>query len=258
MKFKYMLRGLGLGILITAVVMGAYTRSAVADARVSVLKEYGLGEDNRLPEETTEEQSTDVATAPEPTEPPASRDEEKEAEIQSVLDAAKDAEQTDSSSSALPESEEQPTDTTTRVSDQTTTVVPTGESDAVQIDITKGDDSGTVSRKLFNAAEESAFLSFPADGSIKSVPMPPFLTFCVILLLLSYLNYQLFTSCIYQKNPFIKRHKSSYLNNIYIGVFFRLLNRLIQIHNRYFLCHLRRHIRIHFCQNRSCFFGFHI
>ena len=29
MKFKYMLRGLGLGILITAVVMGAYTRSAV-------------------------------------------------------------------------------------------------------------------------------------------------------------------------------------------------------------------------------------
>lgn len=164
MKFKYMLRGLGLGILITAVVMGAYTRSAVADARVSVLKEYGLGEDNRLPEETTEEQSTDVATAPEPTEPPASRDEEKEAEIQSVLDAAKDAEQTDSSSSALPESEEQPTDTTTRVSDQTTTVVPTGESDAVQIDITKGDDSGTVSRKLFNAgvienaSEYDAFL----------------------------------------------------------------------------------------------------
>lgn len=164
MKFKYMLRGLGLGILITAVVMGAYTRSAVADARVSVLKEYGLGEDNRLPEETTEEQSTDVATAPEPTEPPANRDEEKEAEIQSVLDAAKDAEQTDSSSSALPESEEQPTDTTTGVSDQTTTVIPTRESDAVQIDITKGDDSGTVSRKLFNAgvienaSEYDAFL----------------------------------------------------------------------------------------------------
>ncbi len=158
MKFKYMLRGLGLGILITAVVMGAYTRSAVADARVSVLKEYGLGE------ETTEEQSTDVATAPEPTEPPANRDEEKEAEIQSVLDAAKDAEQTDSSSSALPESEEQPTDTTTGVSDQTTTVIPTRESDAVQIDITKGDDSGTVSRKLFNAgvienaSEYDAFL----------------------------------------------------------------------------------------------------
>lgn len=162
MKFKYMLRGLGLGILITAVVMGAYTRSAVADARVSVLKEYGLGEDNRLPEEPTEEQSTDVATAPEPTEQPASRDEEKEAEIQSVLDAAKDAEQTESI--ALPESEEQPTDMTTGASDQATTVVPTGEGDVVQIDITKGDDSGTVSRKLFNAglienaSEYDAFL----------------------------------------------------------------------------------------------------
>lgn len=162
MKFKYMLRGLGLGILITAVVMGAYTRSAVADARVSVLKEYGLGEDNRLPEEPTEEQSTDVATAPEPTEQPASRDEEKEAEIQSVLDAAKDAEQTESI--ALPESEEQPIDMTTGVSDQATTVVSTGEGDVVQIDITKGDDSGTVSRKLFNAglienaSEYDAFL----------------------------------------------------------------------------------------------------
>lgn len=162
MKFKYMLRGLGLGILITAVVMGAYTRSAVADARVSVLKEYGLGEDNRLPEEPTEEQSTDMTTASEPTEQPVSRDEEKEAEIQSVLDAAKDAEQTESI--ALPESEEQPIDTTTGVSDQATTVVSTGEGDVVQIDITRGDDSGTVSRKLFNAglienaSEYDAFL----------------------------------------------------------------------------------------------------
>lgn len=164
MKFKYMLRGLGLGILITAVVMGAYTRSAVADARVSVLKEYGLGQDNRLPEETTEQQSTDAATAPESTEQPASRDEEKEAEIQSVLDAAKDAEQAESVSSILPEPEGQPTDTATGVADQDTTGVPAGEGDVVQIDITKGDDSGTVSRKLFNvglienASEYDAFL----------------------------------------------------------------------------------------------------
>lgn len=157
MKFKYMLRGLGLGVLITAVVMGAYTRSAVADARVSVLKEYGLGQDNKLPEESTEEQSTDTTTTPEPTEQPANRDEEKEAEIQSVLDAAKDAEQSDSAGSTLPESEEQPTDAMT-------TVVSTSEGDRVQIDVTKGDDSGTVSRKLFNAglienaAEYDAFL----------------------------------------------------------------------------------------------------
>ena len=100
MRFKYMLRGLGLGILITAAVMGAYTRSAVADARVSVLKEYGLGENNRLPEETTEEYS-DEASDPESTEQSTSRDEEKEAEIQSVLDAAKDAEQSESINTEL-------------------------------------------------------------------------------------------------------------------------------------------------------------
>lgn len=164
MKFKYMLRGLGLGVLITAVVMGAYTRSAVADARVSVLKEYGLGQDNRLPEESTEQQSTDVATTPKSTEQPDSRDEEKEAEIQSVLDAAKDAEKAESASATVPESEESPTDASTGNPDQTTIAVPTGEGDTVQIDVTKGDDSGTVSRKLFNAglienaSEYDAFL----------------------------------------------------------------------------------------------------
>ncbi|HBV81642.1 MAG: hypothetical protein OSJ73_03450 [Lachnospiraceae bacterium] len=163
MRFKYMLRGLGLGILITAAVMGAYTRSAVADARVSVLKEYGLGENNRLPEETTEEYS-DEASDPESTEQSTSRDEEKEAEIQSVLDAAKDAEQSESINTELQQSEEQSTDTDSEAPDTTITTVPTGESDTVQIDITKGDDSGTVSRKLFNAglienaSEYDAFL----------------------------------------------------------------------------------------------------
>ena len=48
MKFKYMIRGLGIGIVITAAVMGAYSRNAVADARVAVLREYGLGEESRL------------------------------------------------------------------------------------------------------------------------------------------------------------------------------------------------------------------
>ena len=56
MKFKYLMRGIGLGVIITAVVMGAYSRSAVADARVSVLKEYGLDEDKPiLPEAQTTE-----------------------------------------------------------------------------------------------------------------------------------------------------------------------------------------------------------
>ncbi|MDE7266601.1 MAG: hypothetical protein K2N89_03960 [Lachnospiraceae bacterium] len=48
MKAKYVMRGFGLGVVITAVVMSAYTRSAVADARVNVLKEYGIGEEAKL------------------------------------------------------------------------------------------------------------------------------------------------------------------------------------------------------------------
>ena len=36
MKFKYMIRGLGIGVIMTAAVMGAYNRQAVADARVAV------------------------------------------------------------------------------------------------------------------------------------------------------------------------------------------------------------------------------
>ena len=48
MKFKYMIRGLGLGIIITAAVLGAYNRNAVADARVAVLKDYGLDGESPL------------------------------------------------------------------------------------------------------------------------------------------------------------------------------------------------------------------
>ena len=75
MKFKYMIRGLGLGVIITAAVMGAYSRNAVADARVAVLREYGFGEESRLVDES--ENSEDVSAAG-PTEPVIVRDEERE------------------------------------------------------------------------------------------------------------------------------------------------------------------------------------
>ena len=87
MKFKYMIRGLGLGVIITAAVLGAYNRNAVADARVAVLKDYGLDGESPLAEETS---TAEEASAAESTEPVIMRDDEKEAEIESVLDAAKD------------------------------------------------------------------------------------------------------------------------------------------------------------------------
>lgn len=173
MKFKYMVRGLGIGIVITAAVMGAYSRNAVADARVAVLREYGLGEESRLVGESED------ASAENPTEQVIVRDDEIESEIDSVLDAAKEAEQ-----AGITEPGEQPS---TELSDgegndagaessgenspessSAIVVTPSDEgnsdSDVVEIVIASGDDSGTVARKLYNAgvienaSEYDAFL----------------------------------------------------------------------------------------------------
>lgn len=184
MKLKYMLRGLGLGIIITAAVMGAYSRNAVADARVQVLKEYGLGEEPVLIGETeTSEEDTESSTISETTEPVILRDEDVESEISSVLDAAIDAEQasTEQQEPLIEETLEDATTQTVETVEQETSAEqqepseeavvivtssdePSNTGDGIQIVISKGDDSGTVSRKLYNAglienaAEYDAFL----------------------------------------------------------------------------------------------------
>lgn len=183
MKFKYMIRGLGLGVIITAAVLGAYNRNAVADARVAVLKDYGLDGESPLAEETS---TAEEASAAESTESVIMRDDEKEAEIESVLDAAKDAENSDNgasdgqapngevsdgdpsngevsdgevsdgntsdsqASNAAPSGQETPEQGSSAI-----VVVPSDEEEVsgetVEIVIESGDDSGTVSRKLQNA-----------------------------------------------------------------------------------------------------------
>lgn len=182
MKFKYMVRGLGLGIIITAAVMGAYNRNAVADARVQVLKEYGFGEEPTVVDEIeSTREETEASVDEETTEPVILRDEAIESEIESVLDAAMESEKTDEtelsqenyeeeSITQMPESDEQ---TTTPEQQEASTegvivVSPSDEEaptgDAILIVVSKGDDSGTVSRKLYNAglienaAEYDAFL----------------------------------------------------------------------------------------------------
>lgn len=179
---------MGLGVIITAAVLGAYNRNAVADARVAVLKDYGLDGESPLEEETS---TAEEASAAESTEPVIMRDDEKEAEIESVLDAAKDAENSDNGASdgeglngdaangeildgelsngepsneepsngnisdsqasdAAPSGQETPEQGSSAV-----VVVPSDEEEAsgetVEIVIESGDDSGTVSRKLQNA-----------------------------------------------------------------------------------------------------------
>lgn len=166
MKAKYILRGLGLGMIITAVVMGAYTRSAVADARVAVLKEYGIGEEATLAETLVDvggsvNNESENAVSPSESEEVAESaaeesmapvtipyNEEPESELHSVLDAAESMEQSDQEEGAEPVSE----------------ASASGQGGTITIEISRGDDSGTVARKLYNAglvenaAEYDAFL----------------------------------------------------------------------------------------------------
>lgn len=165
MKFKYMIRGFGLGVVITAAVMGAYNRQAVADARVAVIREYGYGEESRLAGETQEqpgESLTGEAFGTETTAQADLRNEERESEIYSVLDAARDAEQGEAQEqSAVEPAGEGEAPSSVIV------VTPSDEGAAggvVEIVIASGDDSGTVARKLYNAglienaSEYDAFL----------------------------------------------------------------------------------------------------
>lgn len=162
MKFKYMIRGLGIGVIMTAAVMGAYNRHAVADARVAVLKEYGIGEERVLVDGTeASDESSEMSVPEETTQPVIVRNEEIESEIQSVLDEAKDAEQSDEPQTPASGDETEGTQPAGESPEQETSsgtvvvVAPDGEDDTsgdgVQITISKGDDSGTISRKLFNA-----------------------------------------------------------------------------------------------------------
>lgn len=157
MKFKYMIRGMGIGIIITAAVMGGYSRNAVADARVAVLREYGLGEESRLVGETenTDETLSGDASAAVQTEQAVVRDEERESEISSVLDAAKESEQAAAQSTDDNGAGEGASDAGASEPSSAIIVMPSDEGDAsggvVEIVIVSGDDSGTVARKLYNA-----------------------------------------------------------------------------------------------------------
>lgn len=183
MKAKYIFRGLGLGIIITAVVMGAYTRDAVADARVKVLKEYGIGEEAKLVETLVDagndkqdsknnqdsniknddnnnnDKATEVIPAGGETQPQtaapgvepetkAQVNPEPEADVKPepvIPEGAVDNEDTGESKSVI-------------------VAAPEEDNDKITVVITKGDDSGTVSRKLHsvglvdNAKEFDAFL----------------------------------------------------------------------------------------------------
>lgn len=175
MKAKYILRGLGLGMIITAVVMGAYTRGAVAAARVDVLKEYGIGEEAALAETLVDVDIESSAGGAQESETLVSEESEPAAETAAVQAIERDEQAVSqvSSESDMISTEEITVPETERTQAESTQQVQESEADenasdvqigTVSITIAKGDDSGTVARKLYNAglvenaAEYDAFL----------------------------------------------------------------------------------------------------
>lgn len=180
MKAKYIFRGFGLGVIITAVIMSAYTRSAVADARVNVLKEYGIGEEAALAETLV-----DVARNDDSDVQKGENDKSVEVvpfdENPTVVENKTEEQNTvQMPGNALDENGDFNADAQGDVGDDekaqtpgsVIVVVPSDEregvdaadTDTITIVISQGDDSGTVARKLYsaglveNAAEFDAFL----------------------------------------------------------------------------------------------------
>lgn len=177
MKAKYIFRGFGLGVIITAIVMGAYTRNAVADARVNVLKEYGIGEEAALAETLVDVARNDdndvqenvpadtlevVPFEPEPTVQENEPDEGNALQTDVVPDAVVNPEDTAQDNVVDEEVAQEPGNVIViEPSDEMEANEP---ADTVTIVISKGDSSIIVARKLHsaglvdNAAEFDAFL----------------------------------------------------------------------------------------------------
>jgi hypothetical protein len=181
MKFKYVLRGLGIGIVVTAAVMGAYTRYAVADARaqarVDVLQEYGFGEEATLVENETE--SEDITTQTQTEVDTLDRDSAIESEIESAIELAKAAEtatETEVVTETEAESEVEVAAETEKESKSSeeksvpdfiasSDVATTSQAEApetIDITVAGGDDSSKVSRKLYNAGIIDSATDFDA------------------------------------------------------------------------------------------------
>lgn len=194
MKLKYYLRGLGIGIMVTAAIMGISNRNAVKTAKAEVAAMYEQSAD----ETSTQEESSAAETTEQSTsEPVIVRDEQKESEIAQVLDEAvkneqgkepeseNESESVDNAQSESEDSDKADTDDNKQNDKNTVSDALTDNSglsgnkdddadmagngdtvngNGISITISKGDDSGTAARKLYNAglienaAEYDAFL----------------------------------------------------------------------------------------------------
>lgn len=171
MRLKYQLRGLGIGIIITAALLMGFSDDEKASAE----------SDNTLVMASVEEESneevtvTEMKTETQETVPIILREESTE-ETESLSDVEENTVETESEFVPEMSTVEETTEAETETSEKVTTEIATeeaekestdgivGNTDVVEIRIVSGDDSGTVARKLQiaglveNASEYDAYL----------------------------------------------------------------------------------------------------
>ena len=163
MKLKYYLRGLGIGIVVTALLMGYSNKNRAAEPKAEVATEETAGDllADRNGEATTEEvieQSTvenvTVETDSAETSEEETSQQETASELESSTQEAETITETESVTETETESVQAEETTDKKEQTQSSTEVDAGNAlpqTTIEINIVRGDDSGTVARKLQNA-----------------------------------------------------------------------------------------------------------
>lgn len=163
MKLKYYLRGLGIGIVVTALLMGYSNKNRAAELKAEVATEETAGDllADRNGEATTEEvieQSTVENVTVETDSAETSEEETSQEETASELESSTQEAETITETESVTETETESvqTEETTDKKEQTQSSMEADAGNAllqttIEINIVRGDDSGTVARKLQNA-----------------------------------------------------------------------------------------------------------
>ena len=163
MKLKYYLRGLGIGIAVTALLMGYSNKNRAAEPKAEVATEETAGNllADRNGEATTEEvieQSTVENVTVETDSAETSEEEISQqgtaSELESSTQEAETITETESVTETETESVQAEETTDKKEQTQSSTEADAGNAlpqTTIEINIVRGDDSGTVARKLQNA-----------------------------------------------------------------------------------------------------------
>lgn len=152
MKLKYYLRGLGIGIFVTGIVMGVSNRSAVSQAKAEVRKFY---EQESSVEDAADGTSIVDFDAKEPVESMPERNDEIESEIHSAIEGALAAEDQMKTGEEGASQEADVSEPASSGEESPVVIInPSNEAasgEGITIEVLNGDDSSMVSRKLYNA-----------------------------------------------------------------------------------------------------------